>query len=67
MTILSDGEVIGDEQPIGKMSLMDVPTKGSLVPLGSGYYRNDGADGQGVPHSQVQQGSLEESNVEPVD
>ena len=66
LTVLSDGEVIGDQQAIGKLSLMDVPSQGSLVPLGSGYYRNDGAAAKPSLTSEVQQGALEDSNVEPV-
>lgn len=66
VTVLRDGEVLADQQSVGKLSLMDIPSSGSLVPLGGGYYRNDGADAKPALESEVVQGALEESNVEPV-
>jgi flagellar basal-body rod protein FlgF len=66
ISVERNGEVVVDQQSIGRLALMDIPSHDALVPLGSGVYRNDGAAARPALNSEVIQGALEESNVKPV-
>ncbi len=58
-----NGEVVADGQSLGTLELVDIPDPRSLVPEGSGLYRNDGDSARRAADSRVLQGAVEESNV----
>jgi len=66
ITVKDNGEILADDQSIGRIALVDIPNHASLVPVGSGIYRNDGPQGRPAVDSRLVQGAVEESNVKPV-
>jgi len=63
ITIERTGEVLADDQLIGRLMLVEVPKPEFLVPEGSCLYRYDGPAPRRASGSELVQGSLEHSNV----
>jgi len=66
IAISPDGEVTVDGQSVGKLKLVDIPRSDALVPEGAGVYRNEGPSATAAVGSEIEQGAVEESNVQPM-
>lgn len=64
ITVAPDGEVYADDEPLGFLEVVQFADPANLVPIGGGLYQGNGA--QADEESQVLQGYLESSNVNPV-
>lgn len=63
IAVSRDGEVLADDELIGRLQLVDIPDPQYLVAVGWGLYRNDGpAPGRSFT-SEIIQGAVEGSNV----
>jgi len=62
--VSTSGEVIVDETPVGKVKIVDFPDSGSLKKLSGGMFATE-ETGETV-NSQVNQGFLEQSNVNAI-
>jgi flagellar basal-body rod protein FlgF len=61
-----NGQVVADEQAIGRIRLVDIPEPQALVSEGWTNFRNDGRAATPAAASEIIQGAVEESNVNPV-
>ncbi|MFO8008931.1 MAG: flagellar hook basal-body protein [Candidatus Brocadiia bacterium] len=66
VSIQRDGRLLADGRPLGALMLVDIPEPDKLVAEGAGLYRYEGARPERSLTSQVIQGAIEESNVQPV-
>lgn len=67
IAIAGDGTVSGEKGVIGKLAIAEFPNPQGLVPAGNGYFKADKQTPTGdASNTRVIQGSLENSNVQPV-
>ncbi len=66
VSIASDGTVSAGGRTLGRIVLVDVPAPGRLTSLGGSLLEPNAASGAPAPvaHSRIQQGALEQSNVD---
>lgn len=69
ITIERDGRIVADGSPVGKLSLVEFNTPQGLKKEGRSYYIYDGDENDVVPgrKTNVQQGYIEKSNVDPTE
>jgi flagellar basal-body rod protein FlgG len=65
--VTADGAVLVDGEEVDRLKLVRVQDPRRLVREGYTFFRADDADVQPVTNAQVEQGSLEEANVNPVE
>jgi flagellar basal-body rod protein FlgF len=66
LTIASDGTVSAASGPIGQIGVVKPDNPASLTPEGGHLMRTDGTATRPVAAPQIQQGTLEDSNVQPI-
>ena len=66
VTIGPDGSVVADEEELGRLMVVEFAQPELLVKEGSATFRNDGPLPTPVIETQVIQGAIEQSNVNPV-
>jgi flagellar basal body rod protein FlgG len=67
VTINQDGTIVQGSTALGKLSVVDFPEVGALMPAGGGLFTAvNGATGEPVQDAVVLQGHLEGSNVVPL-
>ena len=67
IAIAQDGTVSGDKGVIGKLQISEFKNPQGLIPVGNGYFSASGQAPTGeVTQTTMIQGSIEQSNVQPV-
>lgn len=65
LSIASDGALTGGQGPIGRLAVVTFENEQSLEPVGAGLYKTND-DPEPAEDAIVEQGALENSNVEPI-
>lgn len=65
LTVARDGALTGGQGPIGRLAVVTFENEQSLEQVGAGLYKTDG-DPEPAEDATVEQGMLENSNVEPI-
>lgn len=66
VSIDQQGQVTADGAAIGRLMLVDIPQPEALAAEGAARFRNDGPRAVPAVGSQIVQGAIEQSNVNPV-
>jgi flagellar basal-body rod protein FlgF len=67
VTISADGTVSAAGAIAGRLKLVDFPPAAAVSSRGNGYYTGPADQEQSAAHTGVRQGSVENSNISPVD
>jgi flagellar basal-body rod protein FlgF len=65
ITVARNGQVLADGEPVGKLRLVKIAESSSLVSEGGSIFRCEGERPTAATESEVIQGAVEQSNVEP--